>query len=849
MKVVTRSGKLEKVSFDKIIDRLAPLCSELDSKYIDPILVARDTITNMYDKITTKQLDNLSADICASKIAIHPDFGKLSSRISVSNLHKETKENYMEVVNDLYNLKLVSEKFYQFVKNNSEPLQNMIDYNRDFLFDFFGFKTFERSYLFRDKIKNMIIERPQHLWMRVSIQVHGLMEQIPNETRLALIKETYDAMSLQYFTHATPTLFNSGTERPQMSSCFLMSIEDNIENIFKVAGDMGKISKFAGGIGVHLHAIRAKGSLIRGTNGKSSGIIPLCKHIESIAKYINQGGKRNGSIACYLEPWHADIFDFIDLRKNMGDENLRARDLFLALWIPDLFMKRVQEKGKWSLMCPDKCPGLSDVYGEEFEKLYCKYETEGRYNKQVEAEELWKHIIDSQIETGMPYVSFKDHVNRKSNQMNIGVIKSSNLCNEIVEVSNTNETAVCNLGSLCLKMFIEEDKNGNKVYNFEKLRKYTRILTRNLNNVIDLNYYPIPETKYSNMKNRPVGIGVQGLADVFCIMKYSFESNEARELNRKIFEHIYFAALEMSNELAKEFGPYETFKGSPFSKGLLQWHLWNVDPKTLSQELDWNKLVNDIKQYGTRNSLLTACMPTASTSQIMKNYECFEPYSSNMFLRTTLAGEYIIINEHLVRDLIKLDLWNKEIYDEIIYFNGSIQKIQGIPDKNTLGYDLKEIYKTAFEITGKAIVNLSVDRGPFIDQTQSLNIFQDIPNTSKLTSSHFYAWKHGLKTGMYYLRTKPAVDAIKFGIDPIVKKRIKDKYENANSSSSSGSSSSSSTSSGSASSSWVNNNDFRSSLVNSKAEQLSENKEDKPIICKWRKPGAPDSEPCDMCTA
>ena len=1222
MQVVTRSGKLEKVSFDKIIDRLDPLCKDLDPKYVDPILVARDTISNMFNKITTKQLDNLSADICASKISVHPDFNKLAARIAVSNLHKETGEKYSEIVQELYDLNLVSKSFYEFVMNNANELQQFIDYSRDFLFDFFGFKTLERSYLFREKAKlNRVIERPQHMWLRVSIQVHGLMNDIPVETKLKLIKQTYDAMSLQYFTHATPTLFNSGTNRPQMSSCFLMSIDDNIENIFKVAGDMGKISKFAGGIGVHIHSIRAKGSLIRGTNGNSSGIIPLCKHIESIAKYINQGGKRNGSIAIYLEPYHADIFDFIDLRKNMGDENLRARDLFLALWIPDLFMKRVMEKGKWSLMCPDKCPGLSDVYGDEFEQLYIKYESEKRYNRQIEAEDLWKHIIESQMETGMPYITYKDHVNRKSNQKNIGVIKSSNLCvsgdtmiltstgyysikelkdkevqvwngeewsttqvkqtginqklinikfnnfleikcteyhkfyietakrpayksipkvieakdlktdmkiiripninpvkdnndildmaythglfcadgtyshnnqsdqrckykkivgsefcgrhqnnkkiyntddnicsanigekkpilslydskiklleyieyiskgeilcqgnsqkvtltlscklkpkyyvpinnstkskinwlegyldgdgcvienngikniqsvsinleflrnivymlqtlgiqstlghaqnirnvtlpdgkgaskeyeckecyrlnidstsiiqliklgfnpkrldisncklphhkknrytkissvednneygdtycfnepkrhmgvfngviagncNEIVEVSNTQETAVCNLGSLCLRMFIEEDSKGNKVYNFEKLRYYTKILTENLNNVIDLNYYPIPETEYSNLRHRPIGIGVQGLADVFCIMKYPFESEKARELNRKIFEHIYFAALEKSNELAKKHEAYQTFKGSPFNEGLLQWHLWNVDPKSLSPELNWNSLIENIKKYGTRNSLLTACMPTASTSQIMKNYECFEPYSSNLFVRTTLAGEYIIVNEHLVRELITNNLWTKEIYDEIIYFNGSIQKIKEIPD------NIKEVYKTAFEIKGKCIVDLSIDRGPFIDQTQSLNIFQDVPNTSKLTSSHFYGWKNGLKTGMYYLRTRPAVDAIKFGIDPVVTKRIKDKYENNGNNNNNTYNSTNKfntyeiTKINVQNQSISDNTQQSTSSLSSSSSSLSSSK---PLICKWKKPGEPNNEPCDMCSA
>jgi ribonucleoside-diphosphate reductase alpha subunit len=771
MEVITRSGKHEKVSFDKVIYRLTPLCEDLDNKYVDPILIALDTIKSMYNGITTQQLDNLSADICASKISQHPDFNKLAARIAVSNLHKETKADYKDVVSELNEIGLISEGYYKFVMEHSETLQAMIDYNRDFLFDFFGFKTLERSYLMRNKSggKNRVVERPQHLWMRVAVQIHGLHPDADKDINLTLtnIKETYDGMSQQYFTQATPTLFNSGTKRPQLSSCFLLGIDDNIEHIFKTIGDIALISKLSGGIGIHITDIRSKGSLIRSTNGESDGIIPLCKTMESVGRYINQGGKRNGSIACYLEPWHSDIFEFVELRKNTGDENLRARDLFLALWIPDLFMKRIQNNEMWSLMCPDKCPGLSDAYGEKFEKLYEQYEAEGRYNKQVKATDLWRHILESQIETGMPYISYKDHVNRKSNQKNIGVIKSSNLCNEIVQVSNTQETAVCNLASICLPKFVE-----NNAYNFGKLREYTKIVTRNLNKVIDVNLYPIPETRYSNMKNRPVGLGVQGLADVYCKLRIPFDSQEALDLNRKIFEHIYFAAIETSCELAQKYGPYEAFLGSPFSQGLLQWHLWGVDKSTLSSELEWDVLVEKVKVYGTRNSLLTAIMPTASTSQIMKNCECIEPYGSNIYVRTTLAGSYTIVNEHLVRDLLSLGLWTNEIYNEILYFNGSVQPIKDIPQH------VKDLYKTSFEIKGVDIVKQSVARGPFIDQTQSLNIFQATPDFSKLSSSHFYGWKNGLKTGMYYLRTKPAVDPIKFGLDPLEVKRIREKYSN-----------------------------------------------------------------------
>ena len=768
MQVITRSGKLEKVSFDKIIDRLSPLCEDIG---IDPITIAKDTISNMFDKITTEELDNLSADICASNIYRHPDYNKLSSRIAVSTLHKRTLDNYRDVVRELFNLGIVSPQFFQFVEENGNIIQKMFDYSRDYLFDFFGFKTLERSYLFRNKKVpgNKIIERPQHMWMRVSIQIHGLTQDkdTTREHRLESIKETYDLLSTLHFTHATPTLFNSGTYHPQMSSCFLMSCEDNIEGIFKTIGDMGKISKWAGGIGVHITGVRGKGSLIRGTNGHSDGIVPLCKVMESVGRYINQGGKRNGSIAVYMEPWHTDIREFVELRKNTGDENLRARDLFLALWVPDLFMKRIAENGVWSLMCPNKCPGLTDTWGEEFEKLYVMYESQQKYEVQIKAKDLWKTILECQIETGMPYMLYKDSINSKSNQKNIGVIKSSNLCAEIVEVSNSEETAVCNLGSICLPKMVEE----GGVYNFDKLRKITKILTLNLNKVIDLNFYPTSETRHSNMKNRPIGLGVQGLADVYCMLNMPFDSPQARQLNKEIFENIYYAALEASVESAQQQGAYDTFAGSPFSEGILQFDMWNVKPTT---SLDWNGLRDKIKKYGTRNSLLTALMPTASTSQIMKNCECFEPYSTNIYVRKTLAGEYIIVNQHLVTDLIKIGMWNKEMYDEILYFNGSIQKIVKIPQS------IRDIYKTAFELKQIDIVRQAIDRAPFIDQTQSMNIFQSTPDFSKLASSHFYGWRNGLKTGMYYLRTQPAVDPIKFGLDPTIVKSIREKYKSEN---------------------------------------------------------------------
>ena len=625
----------------------------------------------------------------------------------------------------------------------------------------------ERSYLIR--VDDKIVERPQHLWMRVAIQIHGCHSydenDLTNEEKLEKVKETYDLISLLYFTHATPTLFNSGNRRPQLSSCFLYSSDDSIEDIFKTISDTAKISKWAGGIGMSLSNIRAKGSIIRGTNGKSEGIIPLCKTLETVGRYINQGGKRQGSIAIYLEPWHSDIFSFVELRKNTGDENLRARDLFLSVWVPDLFMKRVEADEMWSLMCPDECPGLVDTYGEEFEKLYESYEEQKKYKKQVKARDVWNHILESQIETGMPYMGFKDNVNRRNMQSQLGVIRNSNLCTEIALVSNKDNYAVCNLASICLSKFVESDEKGEKTFNFEKLRQVAGIATYNLNNVIDVNFYPTPETRKSNMENRPIGIGVQGLADVYCMLSLPFSSESARELNKKIFENIYYGSVQMSISLAKKYGKYQSYQRSHHEKGKLQFDLWCIDKSKLS--LDWTPLYEEMSQYGMRNSLLTALMPTASTSQIMGNNEAFEPFTTNIYVRKTLAGEFTVVNQHLIKDLIKLGLWTKDIYEEILYDNGSIQRVLNIP-KN-----IKEIYKTAYELKITDILKQAVDRSPFVDHMQSMNLFMEKVSFKILNSSHFYSWKHGLKTGMYYLRTQPAVDPIKFGLDPESIQRIR----------------------------------------------------------------------------
>jgi ribonucleoside-diphosphate reductase alpha chain len=758
MQVVKRSGNKELISFDKITRRISDLCVSLE--HVDPILIAKETINSIYDGISTKQLDLLSADICATKVHHFPDYNKLGGRILASNISKSTSQSYNDVVNLLYNKNMVSDAFYNFVITNKEEIQSFFDYSRDLLFDYFAVKTLERSYLFR--VDNEIVERPQHLWMRVAIQIHGFTDN--DDDKLDRIKETYNYLSLLYFTHATPTLFNSGTPRPQMSSCFLYSSEDNIESIFKTISDTAMISKWSGGIGISISNIRAKGSVIRGTNGKSEGIVPLCKTLESVGRYINQGGKRQGSIALYMEVWHSDIFSFVELRKNTGDENMRARDLFIALWVCDLFMRRVEEDGVWSLMCPDECKGLVDSYGEEFEKLYIQYEGDRRYKKQVKARELWSHIIENQIETGMPYLSFKDNVNRRNMQAHLGVIRNSNLCNEIALYSDKNNYAVCNLASICLPRFVEND-----TFNFEKLMEVAGVITRNLNNVIDVNFYPVPETRKTNMENRPIGIGVQGLADVYCLLGLPFGSDGARALNHQIFEAIYYGSVKMSIALAKKYGPYPSYEGSPHSKGKLQFHFLENDHnfKNFRNTLDWEPLLEEMRHHGIRNSLLTALMPTASTSQIMGNNECFEPFTSNIYLRKTLAGEFTVVNQHLIRELIKKGLWTKEVYEEILFDNGSVQRVDLIPD------EIKEVYKTAYELKVTDILKQAVDRSPYIDHMQSMNLFMEKVSFRVLNSSHFYSWRNGLKTGMYYLRTQPAVDPIKFGLDASSVVRIK----------------------------------------------------------------------------
>lgn len=1017
MQVIKRDGSYEPVSFDKITKRISDLCYGLT--HVDPLLVAKETINGIFSGIKTAELDNLSANICATKSHHHPEYNLLGGRILSSNIAKTTSPVYIDVVRALHVEGIVSEAFYNVVRKFPEVIQGYIDYERDYLFDFFAVKTLERSYLF--KIKDKIVERPQHLWMRVAIQIHGLSGLSPEEY-LPLIKETYNLTSTMYFTHATPTLFNAGTPKPQLSSCFLLSSEDNLEDIFKTVSDVAKISKWAGGIGLSLSNIRSKGSLIKGTNGKSEGIVPLCKTLEMVGRYINQGGKRQGSIAVYLEPWHADIYAFIELRKNTGDENLRARDLFLALWVPDLFMKRVQDNGDWSLMCPNECPFLVDNYGDEFEKIYLSYEQQNRQKKTVKARDLWSHILESQIETGMPYISYKDTVNHRNMQKQLGVIRNSNLCvapetmiltsigyypiktfedhvqvsvwngekftpttvtktgtaqelikvvcsngaeiectyyhvfyvvqgdgtivkhraidleegmtliksafpvitdgmnfplkhllvphtvpingnlamkvdwvnqivkkygyidndgfnmahsskdfltnvlyllqtlgcdpflslfdvggkksdtvvyrltliesdveqlqslgvlidgivaksakvsanakikhvtvkgiirtgrisdtycftekergmgvfggvltgqcNEIALFSNKDNIAVCNLASICLPQFVDKE---TKTFDFTKLEYIAGVVCRNLNHVIDINFYPTRETAKTNHENRPIGIGIQGLADVYCMLELPFGSEEARTLNRGIFETIYYGAAKMSVELAKRDGRYASYGDSPHSQGLLQFDMFEKTEKDkIELTLDWASLKADMKFHGIRNSLLTALMPTASTSQIMGNNECFEPYTSNIYLRKTLAGEFTVVNRHLIQALIERGLWTPQIYEEILFDNGSVQKIKSIPE------DIKKVYKTAYELKVTDMLKQAVDRSPFVDHMQSMNLFMAKPDFNVLNSSHFYSWKNGLKTGMYYLRTQPAVDAVKFGLDPTAMARIKD---------------------------------------------------------------------------
>jgi ribonucleoside-diphosphate reductase alpha chain len=725
-------------------------------------------IEGLYDGVTTSELDNLAAEIAATMTTAHPDYAKLAARISVSNLHKNTKKSFSETMADLYtyvnprtNKKapLLSDETYKIIAKNAEFFNSTIIYNRDFHYDYFGFKTLERSYLL--KLNGKVAERPQHMLMRVSIGIH--MEDLDSAI------ETYNLMSKKYFTHATPTLFNSGTPKPQMSSCFLLTTkDDSIDGIYDTLKQTAKISQSAGGIGLSIHNIRATGSYIAGTNGTSNGIVPMLRVFNDTARYVDQGGgKRKGSFALYLETWHADIFDFLELKKNHGKEEMRARDLFYAMWISDLFMKRVEEDDKWTLMCPNECPGLQDCYGDEFDKLYLKYESKNKGRKTIRARDLWEKILESQIETGTPYMLYKDAANRKSNQKNLGTIRSSNLCTEIIEYTSTDEVAVCNLASIALPMFIEEN-----AFDHKELFRVTKQVTKNLNRVIDRNYYPIPEAQNSNFRHRPVGLGVQGLADAFISLRMPFTSDEAKKLNQEIFETIYFAALTASMEEAQKDGVYKTYKGSPISKGEFQHNLWGVEDSELSGRWDWGNLRKEIKKHGVRNSLLVAPMPTASTSQILGNNECFEPYTSNIYTRRVLSGEFIVVNKHLLEDLVKLGLWTEDLKQELMKANGSVQNIDIIPE------DIKELYKTVWELSMKDIIDMSRQRGYFIDQSQSLNLFMEGATTAKLTSMHFYAWKSGLKTGMYYLRTKSAVDAIKFTLDnkkkkKPVKKRIK----------------------------------------------------------------------------
>lgn len=752
MYVVKRDGRKEAVKFDKITARVVKMCYGLDP-LVSPESVAMKVIEGLYDGVTTTELDNLAAEVAAAKTIDHPDYALLASRIAVSNLHKETKKTFSEVITDMYeyvdpktgeNAALIAEDVYNIIMDNKERLDSSIIFDRDFRYDYFGFKTLTRSYLL--KMHGQIVERPQHMLMRVAVGIHK--EDIDSAIK------TYNLMSEGWFTHATPTLFNSGTPKPQMSSCFLLTMkEDSIEGIYDTLKSCAQISQSAGGIGLAIHDIRATGSYIKGTNGTSNGIVPMLRVFNDTARYVDQGGgKRKGSFAMYIEPWHADVFDFLDLKKNHGKEEQRARDLFYAMWIPDLFMKRVKENGEWTLMCPHECPGLADTHSEEFEALYTKYEKEGKGRKTIKAQDLWFKILESQIETGTPYMLYKDAANSKSNQQNLGTIKSSNLCTEIIEYTAPDEVAVCNLASLALPKFINEDKT----FDHNTLFEVTYQATLNLNKIIDGNFYPVEEARNSNLRHRPIGLGVQGLADAFIMMGYPFESEEARALNREVFETIYYASMTASKDLAKVDGPYETFEGSPTSKGVFQFDMWGVTP---TDRWEWDLLKEEVKEHGVRNSLLLAPMPTASTAQILGNNECFEPYTSNVYTRRVLSGEFIVVNKHLLRDLVKEGLWNSEMRQRIMAANGSVQGISEVPQR------LKDLYKTAWEISQKAIIDQAADRGAYICQSQSLNIFMENANFGKLTSMHFYGWEKGLKTGMYYLRTKAATDAIKFTID------------------------------------------------------------------------------------
>ena len=759
MHVVKRDGHKEPVMFDKITVRISKLCYGL-SDLVDPVKVAKRVIEGLFDGVTTSELDNLAAETAAAMTISHPDYAQLAARIAISSLHSNTNKSFSETMDSMHKYisprtmqyaPLISDEVHKVIMENAEFFNSHIMYSRDFNYDYFGFKTLERSYLL--KINDKIVERPQQMLMRVSIGIH--LNDLP------AVLETYNLMSEKYFTHATPTLFNSGTPKPQMSSCFLLAMQDDsIGGIYDTLKQTAMISQSAGGIGLSVHNVRATGSYIRGTNGTSNGIVPMLRVFNDTARYVDQGGgKRKGSFAIYIEPWHADIFDFLDLKKNTGKEEMRARDLFFAMWNPDLFMQRVQDNSFWTLMCPNECPGLSEVYGDEFEELYLQYEAQGKGKKTIQARELWEKILESQIETGTPYMLYKDAANKKSNQKNLGTIKSSNLCTEIMEYTSKDEVAVCNLASLSLPMFIKNGEFQHKLF-YDVVKR----VTRNLDTVIDRNFYPVKEAETSNMRHRPIGLGVQGLADAFIMLRLPFTSDEAKALNKDIFETLYFAACTASMEMAKEKGAYSTYQGSPISKGEFQHNLWGVDESGL--KWDWEMLRSQIALHGVRNSLLVAPMPTASTSQILGNNEAFEPYTSNIYTRRTLSGEFIVVNKHLLKDLIELGLWNEGLKQEIMRQNGSIQNIPSIP------VYLKELYRTVWEMSMKDIIDMSRDRGYFVDQSQSLNLFMQDANYSKLTSMHFYAWQQGLKTGMYYLRTKAAVDAIKFTLNNDKKEEV-----------------------------------------------------------------------------
>ena len=753
MLVIKRDGRKESVKFDKITARIEKLSYGLNADFVKTIEIAKKVIDGLYDGVSTQELDELAAETAATLTTKHPDFATLAARISVSNLHKTTSKSFSSTMKRLYtyvnpktgeNASLLSKDVYGIINKNAALLDSSIIYDRDFSYDYFGFKTLEKSYLL--KLDGKVVERPQHMLMRVAVGIH--------KDDIDSVLETYNLLSEKWFTHATPTLFNAGTPKPQLSSCFLLTMkEDSIDGIYDTLKQCAKISQSAGGIGLSIHNVRGTGSYIKGTNGVSNGIIPMLRNFDMTARYVDQGGgKRKGSFAIYIEPWHSDIFEFLQLKKNHGKEELRARDLFYAMWIPDLFMKRVESNEEWSLFSPDEAKDLHETYGEEFEKLYEKYEKEGKARKTVKAQDLWFEILESQIETGNPYILYKDAANKKSNQKNLGTIKSSNLCTEIIEYTSPDEVAVCNLASIALNKFVKDDLT----YDHQKLYDITKVITKNLNKVIDVNYYPVEEAKNSNLRHRPIGIGVQGLADTFILMRQAFDSPEAKKLNSEIFETIYFAAMESSMEIAQKEGPYKTYEGSPVSKGIFQFDMWGIAPD--SKRWDWTKLKREVKKHGIRNSLLLAPMPTASTSQILGNNECFEPYTSNIYTRRVLSGEFIVVNKHLLKDLIKLNLWNDEMKDRLMEANGSVQGINEIPD------DIKQLYRTVWEVSQKSIIDMAADRGAYICQSQSMNIHMQDANFGKLTSMHFHAWKRGLKTGLYYLRTKAAADAIKFTI-------------------------------------------------------------------------------------